>query len=237
MPWSAPAPWIREYIQTVREVFSNWRDGAKLEHHGERYAITLMTPEFTPVRTEWTHRPVPIHLAAVNQHMARLAGRECDGIMLHSLSSREYVVKTLLPAVAEGARLAGRPPSDVAVSASGFVATGATDEEVAAAREEVRRRISFYGSTRTYKAVLDLHGHGDLTLKLPAMSLRGEWKEMPRAVPDEVVDVFCISGTYDEIGDALRARSQGWADLVSLPLPSDPRHDDKVRLAVERIRE
>ena len=47
-----------------------------------------------------------------------------------------------------------------------------TKKEIEEAREEARRQISFYASTRTYKPVLDAHGWGDVCLRLHVLLLR-----------------------------------------------------------------
>ena len=44
----------------------------------------------------------------------------------------------------------------------GFVCTGPDEATVAAEMEKARRRIGFYGSTRTYLPILALHGLEDL---------------------------------------------------------------------------
>ena len=63
----------------------------------------------------------------------------------------------------------------------GFVVTGPDEATVVAGMEAVRRRIGFYGSTRTYMPILALHGLQDLGLKLHRMSVEGCWPEMARS--------------------------------------------------------
>src|SRR5262245_25334632 len=48
VPWSAPAPRMREYIQAVRAIWSAWKEGGKLDYEGKHYRFTLMTPNFVP---------------------------------------------------------------------------------------------------------------------------------------------------------------------------------------------
>src|SRR5580700_5352016 len=42
MPWSHPAPRMREYILALRAIWACWNDGTKLSFRGEYYTHTLM---------------------------------------------------------------------------------------------------------------------------------------------------------------------------------------------------
>lgn len=44
MPWSHPAARMREYVQALRAIWSNWNEGQPLRFRGEFYTHTLMTP-------------------------------------------------------------------------------------------------------------------------------------------------------------------------------------------------
>ena len=46
MPWSHPAPRMREFIMALRAIWSAWNDGAELSFRGDFYQHTLMTPFF-----------------------------------------------------------------------------------------------------------------------------------------------------------------------------------------------
>ena len=56
---------------------------------------------------------VPLYVAASGEAAARLAGRTADGFICTSGKGRELYVDTLLPAVVEGARKAGRDPQAI----------------------------------------------------------------------------------------------------------------------------
>ena len=48
MPWSHPAPRMREMILAIRAIWKTWETGEKLDFRGEFYTHTLMTPFFDP---------------------------------------------------------------------------------------------------------------------------------------------------------------------------------------------
>jgi len=148
--------------------------------------------------------------------MLRVAGEVCDGVRLHPLCSRRYLEQVALPRLAEGMQRSGRSRAHFDVFGGGFVVTGPDDKTVAEGMEQVRRRVAFYGSTRSYLPILSLHGLDDLGLKLHALSLAGRWNEMSAEVSDEVVNIFAAAGTYSEIARAIELRFGGLADAIEL---------------------
>jgi coenzyme F420-dependent glucose-6-phosphate dehydrogenase len=79
--------------------------------------------------------PIPIYVAAAGASAARLAGRVADGLICTSGKGMELYSDTLLPAVMEGARAAGRDPSDVELTIEMKVSF---DHDLERAREDTR---------------------------------------------------------------------------------------------------
>lgn len=211
VPWSAPAPRMREYVQAIKAIFACWQNGERLAFEGDHYQFTLMTPNFTP--PPLTTTPPPIHISAVGPYMLGVAGRVCDGVMLHGFCTPKYLETTIIPRLERGLQASGRSRDDFEISGGGFIATGATNEEVDRAAEAIRTRIGFYGSTPAYWPVLEVHGLEDLGQKLNTMSKAGEWDSMAGEIDDDVLSLFCARGTHDEIGAAI---SEHFGDLVSM---------------------
>lgn len=227
MTWSAPGPWIEEYVAAVRAVWATWQHGSDLDFHGHHYDLTLMNPLFDPGPIEWPD--IPVQLAAVNAHMARVGGRVAEGVRPHPICTRRYLEEVLRPAIDAGCEDAGRRPGDVAVIASPLIVTGPDASTVEQRMSNVRARISFYASTRTYRAVFDTHGWGDIGEELSALSRRQEWDEMERHVTDEMVETIAVVGTYDEIANEVRDRYAGVCSGVEFSIPvKDP--DDEAML-------
>ena len=216
--WSPPAPRLRDYVRALRAIWRCWETGEKLDYQSEHYKLTLMTPDFSP---EPTSLPmVPVTIAAVGEAMLRVAGEVCDGVRLHPLCSRRYLEEVALPRLTEGMRRAGRSRAHFDVFGGGFVVTGPDEQTVAEGTERARRRIAFYGSTRSYLPILSLHGLEELGLKLHAMSLAGRWNEMAAEVSDDVVRIFAACGTYEDIVRAIEARFGGLADAIEVNFPN-----------------
>lgn len=215
--WTPPAPRMRDYVQALRAVWRAWETRGRLNFDSAHYKLSLMTPDFSP---EPTGLPmVPVTIAAVGDAMLRVAGQVGDGVRLHPLCSRAYLEQVCLPQMMEGMRRSGRSRLNFDVHGGGFVCTGPDDAAVAAEMEKARRRIGFYGSTRTYLPILALYGLEDLGLKLHRMSVEGQWDRMAAEVSDDTVRIFAACGRYDGLHDAMEARFGGVADSVDVHFP------------------
>ncbi|NKB98485.1 MAG: TIGR03617 family F420-dependent LLM class oxidoreductase [Pseudomonadales bacterium] len=220
VPWSAPAPRMREYVQAVRAIWDCWQNGTKLDYQGEHYQFTLMTPNFAP---EPLDCGLPkIQIAAVGPAMMKVAAEECDGAMLHGFCTRKYLDDVVVPKFDSALEKVGRSRDDFELSGGGFVATGADDEAVTKMYEWIRQRVGFYGSTPSYWPVFEVHDLMDLGHKLNEMSKNGQWDEMTREVPDDVVDLFAAVGRFDQIAEAIATRFGGVASVVGMPDETPP---------------
>src|ERR1700744_5834413 len=193
VPWTAPAPRLREYVQALRAIWRSWETGEKLDFRGKHYTFTLMPPYFMPPSTH--QKMVPITLAGVGEHTLRLAGEAGDGIRLHGFCTRLYIEKMIMPRLREGMARSGQDRAHLEVTGGGFVATGKDSDAVAKAFEAVRGRLGVYGSPPPYWGVFELHGYGALGRELNTMSKAGQWSEMPKRIPDDLVHLFAAVGT------------------------------------------
>ena len=212
VPWSPPAPRLREYVEALRAIWRCWESGEKLDYQGEHYRFTLMTPRFTPPQVNLPM--VPITMAAVGPAMLRVAGRVCDGVQLHPFCTRRYLEEVCLPRLQTSLTESGRQRPNFDIIGGGFIATGPDDATVAKAMDEVRQRIGFYGSTRAYWPVLSLHGLDDLGEKLNRMARDGQWEAMTHEVSDDVVRLFAAVGTHEHIAAEIATRFGGATDTL-----------------------
>jgi probable F420-dependent oxidoreductase len=216
--WPAgPAPRMKEYIQMMRAVFKSFRDGKKPEFIGKHYHFTLMTPNFNPGPIEY---PDPkIGLACVGDAMARVAGEVADIVMPHGFMTDKYMRDVLLPNVAIGLKRAGKTWNDIEITGGGFTVFGETESEIEQGLERLRQPISFYGSTRSYHEVFDVHNLRDLGMRLHELSLQGKWDEMQRVIPEDVLRVFAQTSTYDRLPEFIREHRE-YASRISFAMPT-----------------
>jgi probable F420-dependent oxidoreductase len=145
MPWSHPAPRMRELVLAIRAIWKNWEDGTPLDFRGEFYTHTLMTPFFNPGPNPYGNPKIV--LAAVGALMAEVAGEAADGLLVHPFTTARYLAEVSVPALERGATKAGKTRGDLVVALPGFVVTGSTDEQTAQSAKAANAQIALYGST------------------------------------------------------------------------------------------
>lgn len=204
MAWSPAGPWIRDYVNAVRAVWDCWQTGRKLAFSSPHYRLNLMVPLFDPGPI--AHPDIPIHLAAVNPVMCRIAGECADGMRPHPVCTAEYIEKVMRPAFRMGAAKTGRDPDKFAVAIKPLIATAGTDEELDKRIRDIRARVAFYCSTPGYRAAFEFHGLGDLAKRMSVLSREQRWEEMPDMIDDEVLNLYATIGTFKEIGRKLHDR-------------------------------
>ncbi len=214
VPWTPPAPRMREYVQILRAIWQCWKSGEKPGFEGAYYRFTLTTPNFSPEPIEAP--PPAVMIAAVGPAMLKVAAEECDGVKLHGFCTRKYLTDDIMPRLEAGLAKTGRARSQYEISGGGFLATGPDDAAVARRFEWVRQRVAFYGSTPAYYPVLAVHGLEDLGHKLNALTRQGKWHEMAAEVSDEVAHLFAAVGRHDQIVKAIETRFGGLVDALTL---------------------
>ena len=219
MPWSHPAPRMREFISAIRVIWSSWSDGSRLAFRGQFYRHTLMTPMFDPGPNPFGNPQ--IFLAAVGEKMTEVAGEVADGVLAHGFTTERYLREVTVPALERGLAAGGKVRADVQISYPGMVVTGADEAGFAAAAKAVKTQLAFYGSTPAYRPVLELHGWGDLQTELNTLSKRGAWDQMADLIDDDILGTFAVVGELDGIAAEVLRRFDGLVDRFSFYAPYD----------------
>ncbi len=217
MPWSKPAARMRELALAIRAIWACWHEGAPLRFEGDFYRHTLMTPFFNPGSNPFG--PPRLWLAGVGPAMTEVAGEVADGFLVHPFSTERFLREVTLPALERGFERAGRSRDGFEISFPLMILTGDSEADIAVAEDGVRRQLAFYGSTPAYRRVLDAHGWGDLQPELNRLSKEGRWEDMGDIIDDELVDVFTVRGTPEEIAPRVLARYGDLVDRISFNAP------------------
>jgi probable F420-dependent oxidoreductase len=232
--WDSPGPRLREYVESLRAIWACWQDGTPLDYRGRFYQFTLMTPEFNFGPTP---HPLRIDLAAINRFNLETSATVANGLRVHGFNTAEYLRDIIWPTVLDAAEQAGRSLDDFEMIGGGFIASGPDEESVMAAREQMRKRVAFYGSTRAYEPIFAHHGWPDLAPALRRLIAQQRWGDLHTLISDDVLDRFCIAGTYDTIAERVRERLGGLTDRVSLGLPENAREvGDALGRAIEGLK-
>ena len=198
-----PGPRLREYVQAVRACFRAFRGEAPLTFSGDFWSMNLLPAQWSPGPL-----PVPdppIDVAAVNPWMLRMAAEVADGIHVHPLNTPTYLETTVVPAAGS---------AELIVPA--FTAPGETSEDRERWRERVRAQIAFYGSTPNYAFIFEQLGREGTTDRIRERMKAGDVAGMAAVIDDDLLEHFCVSGTYAEVADGLIARYGGLADRIVL---------------------
>lgn len=218
MPWSQPVKRMREFVLAMREIWSCWQAGTRLDFEGDFYTHTLMTPMFTP--EPLAHGFPKVFVAAVGEAMTEMCGEVADGLLAHAFTTKRYFEEVTTPALMRGMERSGRKRSEFQLSCPLFVVTGTDDVEVAANAAGTRKQIAFYASTPAYRKVLELHGWGDLQTDLHRLSKEGGWDEMGTLIDDEILQTFAVVSPLEQLATAVRQRCDGVIDRVMIGFPS-----------------
>ncbi len=217
VPFDHPGPRLREMILAIRHIWRAFQGEERLNWRGEFYRFDLITPFFNPGPIQHPH--IPIYIAGVNEYMCRLAGELCEGFHVHPFHSVKYLKEVVLPAIQKGLDAAGRSREEIQLTAPVFVCLGRDEKEIEAAKYPVRAQLAFYGATRTYKPVFDIHGWGDATGDLQRLMSEGRIADMASVIDDSMLEVYALSATYDDVVDKLKEKYSGILDRLYFYLP------------------
>jgi probable F420-dependent oxidoreductase len=221
MQWSRPAARMREFVLAIRAIWNTWATGAPLRFRGDFYTHTLMTPFFNPGPNP--HGNPKVILAAVGPLMSEAAGEVADGLLCHPFSTERYVREVTIPAVRRGRAKAQAALDGFEIAGPSMIVAADTDAQLAAGINAVKAQIAFYGSTPTYRPVLDLHGWGELHEQLNSLVQQGAWDRMSELIDDEVLHTFAIIGTPEEAVAEIQRRYGDVITRISITVPEE--HD------------
>ncbi|MDH3295488.1 MAG: TIGR03617 family F420-dependent LLM class oxidoreductase [Acidimicrobiia bacterium] len=235
VPWSAPAPWMRDCIRAIRAIWDCWQNGTRLDVDNEHYRLNLMVPLFNPGPIE--HPDIRITVAAIGPNMCAVAGEVADGVRLHPVCTTDFIDQAVYPALAIGAARAGRSVDDVAVCMKPLVGTAVDPEALVGVTATVRERVAFYLSTPTYRRAFALHGWLDVARRASELARAQRWAELPSLVDDDMLHTVATIGTYDEIAGKLVGRYAGRVDRIEFSIPvTGPEDADRLQALLDDIR-
>lgn len=223
LPWSAPAPWIRDYVGAMRAVWDCWQHGTPLQFESEHYTLNLMVPLFNPGPIE--HPRIPVHLAAIGPNMCAVAGELADGVRLHPVCSAKFIDTEVLPALVRGAARTGRDVDEVEICMKPLIGTAPDAATLEKVVRTVRARVAFYLSTPSYRRAFAVHGWESIAEQASVLSRAQRWEELPGLVDDELLHTIATIGTYDEIAGKLNERYAGRVHRIEFSIPVNSEQD------------
>jgi len=206
MPFSAPAPRMRELVALLRAVFEAQKGGG-FRWEGDHWRLNIpMYARPGAVRTD-----IPIWVAAVNRGMITAAGATADALVGHPVATRRWHAEVTLPGLRAAEQAAKREEGACALAP--YVITSIQPDREAAVAD-AKNQIGFYFTTGIYHSILDHHGLREVGEACRAALAKMDTKAMAAAVPDALVDEIAIACTPDEARDRLTQ----WSELTDQPL-------------------
>lgn len=216
--WHPPAEFLGETVRAVQAVFAAWEGRQPLAFRGQFHTHTLMPPNFSPGPNPFG--PPPVLMGALGPIMTRTAAEVADGLLVMPFNTVRHFTDRTLPAVAEGLRRSGRTAAEFPIIPQAMVAVGRDDQELRAAVDGVAFLIAFYGSTPTYRPVLDAEGWGEVHPELNRLSKNGDFVTMRALITDEMVERIGVVGSPTECAAEIVRRFGAHADEVCCYFPA-----------------
>ena len=235
MPWSPPAPRMREYVHALRALFHCWQNGTRLDFRGVHYQLTRMQAFVAPPPIE--HPEIPIHMAGIGPNMTAVAGELADALVTHPTNvSARFLRERTRPGLARGAARVWKDPRAVRLFANPLVATGQDDATVQVELERQRALLATLYSTPSYWPTLELHGWREVGEKLNGLVRANRWQDLATVLTDPMLDELMVTARHDRLAEALRSRYAGLADAIVLQLPIGSEADPAIGEIVAALR-
>jgi alkanesulfonate monooxygenase SsuD/methylene tetrahydromethanopterin reductase-like flavin-dependent oxidoreductase (luciferase family) len=209
-----PIALMRDYLVVLRRLLA----GERVDHDGPTLKLRGVRLAFKPPR-------VPIYLGALGSQMVRLAGAVADGVALNWCTPEQIAWSRA--EVAEGARRAGRDPSDVRVVEYIRICV---DEDADTARRALAKAVLGYALARPgaskelgYRGHFGRMGFDAALGELEARRERGAPEaELADAFPSELLQQVGYYGPADGAAAHFRRLAEGLDLAIVRVVPARP---------------
>jgi alkanesulfonate monooxygenase SsuD/methylene tetrahydromethanopterin reductase-like flavin-dependent oxidoreductase (luciferase family) len=209
-----PISLMRDWTVGLRTLLA----GERVDYEGKTVTLKGVQLGFTPPR-------VPVYIGALGPQMLRLAGQVADGAALNWCSPEQIAWSRRR--VAEGAKKAGRDPSEVTMHEYIRVCV---DEDIDLARRTLARATLGYAMARPgarkdqgYRAHFARMGFDEALTELETRRERGEKDEaLAEAFPKELLSRTSVLATPKEAAAEFRRLAKGLDVAVVRIVPARP---------------
>lgn len=222
MSFTRPVSRLRDAVEIVRRATA----GEEVNYQGTEVSVKGYR-----LRVKPRSAPPPIYLAALSPNSMKVVAELADGWLPYLLPMRG--VSDSAAKLRNAAKTAGRAPDAIRIAP--MVVT-AVSHDADAARTAARKHLAFYLGAMGphYRAFASSFGfETEVELIKTAWSAK-DHPAAARAVTDEMVDEFSISGTPQECREKLVKMRAAGVDLPILFFPGTCTND-MVELALETL--
>jgi len=211
-----PLTALREYILAVSSVFQG-----KHEALAQMAARGLGVPK--------AERKIPIYVAGISPKSVVLTGEVADGSL--PLNYAPHGLKEVVDGIAQGARKAGRSPTDVTIA---LIMHCCVCSDRAVALKSVKRTLSFYGRMPFYNRLFARQGYQKEAEEIAAGWAKGDANAAAVAVSDHMAEQIAALGTAQECQKKVEEFEKAGASYVVLyPTAIDGDYDKGISAVLE----
>ncbi len=217
--WERPLTAVREAVEVIRKL-----------HAGKRVSYKGRMFELREAKLSFKTGPIPIYIGAQGPRMLSLAGEIGDGVLINASHPKDF--EEAMKNVEKGLSRSGRSREDVDIVA---YTSMSIDKDRKKARDAAKIVVAFivYGSPQ---AVLDRHGlRAEDVDRVREALTKGDWPGVIKAVTDEMINAFSISGTPDDAVERIAELSKVGVTTVVAGSPIGPRKDKSIELIGKEV--
>jgi 5,10-methylenetetrahydromethanopterin reductase len=215
-----PLTALRDYVSTITSVFQG-----KHEALAQMAARGLGVPK--------AERKIPIYVAGISPRSVVLTGEVADGSL--PLNYAPHGLKEVVDGVAQGARRAGRSPSEVTIA---LIMHCCVCADRAVALKSVKRTLSFYGRMPFYNRLFARQGYQIEAEGIYAGWAKGDANAAAAAISDQMAEQIAAMGTAQECQKKVEEFEKAGASYVVLyPTAIDGDYDRGARAVLEAFGE
>jgi len=213
--WEKPLSRIKEAVEVIRALHA----GKPVNYEGEFFRLRGAKLDFKTGN-------IPIYIGAQGPKMLKLASEMGDGVLINASHPKDFEIATKNMEIREN--------FDVVAYASLSI-----DKNREKARNAAKIVVAFIVAGSP-DLVFERHGIDKSSVESVRNTLNnafatGDWKSVHNAVTDEMVDVFSISGTPDDIKERVEELKKVGVTQVVAGSPLGPDKAKSIKLMGKEI--
>jgi 5,10-methylenetetrahydromethanopterin reductase len=219
--WEKPLTRLKEAVEIIRMLHS----GKPVKFDGEFFKMGNAKIDFKAGQ-------IPIYIGAQGPKMLQLAAKIGDGVLINASHPKDF--EEARDRIDLGLSEAGKKEFDVAAYTSMSI-----DKDGEKARNAAKIVVAFIvaGSPEIIfeRHGIDLEKVQKVRNALNEAFTKGDWSGIHKAVDDEMIDVFSISGTPEDVTERIEKLSKAGVTQVVAGSPIGPGKKNSIRLIGRKI--
>jgi 5,10-methylenetetrahydromethanopterin reductase len=221
--WEKPLTRMREAVEVIKALHS----GKAVKYDGQIFS-------FNGARMDFKAGEIPIYIGAQGPKMLQLAAELGDGVLINASHPKDFeVAKENIEA---GLSKAGKSRDDFDTVA---YASMSVDKDRDRARNAAKIVVAFIVAGSP-EVIFERHGISSEDVQkvrdaLNAAFTKGDWPGVSKAITDDMIDTFSISGTPDEVVERIGELSKAGVTQVVAGSPIGPDKKKSIGLIGKEI--